>query len=144
MKLISHSQSHLIGEISFLKVFTTPIVILNSFRVANELLGKHGAIYSGRPFSTMGVLWVNSSERRTQSHYLYIRTESDWALGFMQYTPAYRARRRLFEQNFRSNVAPKYQERQVRVAIKMLQNFLETPHQYSEHIHQYDTPTYIE
>src|ERR1700761_3228989 len=55
----------------------------------------------------------------------------------MQNTPAYRARRRLFEQNFRSNVAPKYQERQVQVTIKMLLNILETPEQYSEHIYQY-------
>jgi len=45
-----------IGELSFLKVLTTPIVVLNSVRVANELLAKRGAVYSGRPLTPMSVL----------------------------------------------------------------------------------------
>src|ERR1700761_6985086 len=45
-----------LGEVTFLKVLTTPIVVINSFRVADKLLAKRGAIYSGRPLSTMGVL----------------------------------------------------------------------------------------
>ena len=55
----------------------------------------------------------------------------------MQYTPYYRARRRLFERNFRSSIAPKYQERQFRATMKMLGNFVESPERFSEHVHLY-------
>src|ERR1700761_6292087 len=70
-------------------------------------------------------------------HNLYIRAGFYWNLAFIQNTPAYRARRRLFERNFRSSVAPKYQDRQVQATIKMLRNFLRTPDQFSAHTHQY-------
>ena len=43
------------GEVSFLKVLTTPIIVLNSFRVAKALLEKRGSIYSGRPLMPMAV-----------------------------------------------------------------------------------------
>src|SRR6201996_8857325 len=67
----------------------------------------------------------------------YTRGGFYWTLAFIPNTPAYRARRRLFERNFRSSVAPKYQDRQVQATIKMLRNFLRTPDQFSAHTHQY-------
>jgi len=41
------------GEIAFLKVFSTSMVVMNSYRVATELLEKRGSNYSGRPVSVM-------------------------------------------------------------------------------------------
>ena len=43
------------GEVCFLRVLTTPIIVLNSFRVAKDLLEKRGNIYSGRPSMPMAV-----------------------------------------------------------------------------------------
>ena len=63
------------------------------------------------------------------------RAKLDWALTAMQYTPGYRVRRRLFEQNFKSSIASKYQERQVRATTNMLGKFAESPERFSEHIH---------
>ncbi|KAF5372809.1 hypothetical protein D9757_011097 [Collybiopsis confluens] len=37
------------GEIVYLRVFGTQMLILGSYRVANELLNKRGVIYSDRP-----------------------------------------------------------------------------------------------
>lgn len=39
------------GEIVYLRVFGTKMLVIGSYRVANELLDKRGAIYSDRPIT---------------------------------------------------------------------------------------------
>jgi hypothetical protein len=37
------------GDVNFVKIFHRPLVVLNSFNAARDLLEKRGAIYSSRP-----------------------------------------------------------------------------------------------
>lgn len=37
------------GDVSYIKIFSQPLVVINSFLAAKDLLEKRGAIYSGRP-----------------------------------------------------------------------------------------------
>ena len=39
----------LLGDVNYVKVFSQPLVILNSFQAAKDLLERRGAIYSDRP-----------------------------------------------------------------------------------------------
>lgn len=39
----------LLGDVNFVKIFSQPLVVLNSFAAAKDLLVERGAIYSGRP-----------------------------------------------------------------------------------------------
>ena len=45
--------TNVIGDIVFYYAYGNPIVVLNSAKVADELLDKRGAIYSSRPVRTM-------------------------------------------------------------------------------------------
>lgn len=42
-------ESHFIGEVIYIHAFGKPIVILNSFEAAKNLLDRRGAIYVDRP-----------------------------------------------------------------------------------------------
>lgn len=38
-----------LGDVSYIRIFSQPLVVINSFLAAKDLLEKRGAIYSGRP-----------------------------------------------------------------------------------------------
>jgi cytochrome P450 len=99
------------GEIVYLRVFGTKMILLGSYRVADELLNKRGAIYSDRPpippmLEMSG--YANSP-------------------GLMGYHADYRLRRKLFEQHFRFSVVDRHQPTQTRETHKLLRNYLESP-----------------
>ena len=49
------------------------------------------------------------------------------AFAVMQYTPEYKVLRRVFEQNFRASVMPKYESHQTRATVRLLENLLKDP-----------------
>ena len=67
------------GDINHVRIFGQPLVVLNSFEAARDLLEKRGAIYSGRPrlvlFSEM---WVISLESYTITQLFWIQDGLGW------------------------------------------------------------------
>ncbi|KAG6833863.1 hypothetical protein H0H87_011797 [Tephrocybe sp. NHM501043] len=58
-----HRTDFAVGELASITVIGQPIIILNSFKIANELLDKKSPIYSDRPVLHMGgnlVGWKNT------------------------------------------------------------------------------------
>ncbi|KAJ3974717.1 cytochrome P450 [Lentinula raphanica] len=99
------------GEIVYLHVFGTKMLVIGSYRVANELLDKRGAIYSDRPPTPPMMEMAGFAN----------------SLTVMGNNPDYRLRRRLFEQHFRYSVIDRHQPTQIRETHKLLRKYLETP-----------------
>src|ERR1700761_7309124 len=55
----------------------------------------------------------------------------------MQYTSEYKVFRRVFEQNFRASVIPKYETHQIRATVRLLENILSDPSDFLHIIHLY-------
>ncbi|KAF5378259.1 hypothetical protein D9757_009142 [Collybiopsis confluens] len=99
------------GEIIYLRVFGTKMLILGSYRVANELLNKRGIIYSDRPPTPPMMDMAGFGD----------------SLTVMGNNADYRLRRRLFEQHFRYSVIHRHQPTQIRETHKLLRKYLESP-----------------
>ena len=55
----------------------------------------------------------------------------------MQNTSEYKALRRVFDQNFRASVIPKYETHQIRATVRLLENLLSDPSDFLHIIHLY-------
>lgn len=106
------------GEIVFVRIFRTPIVILNSYRTAFQLLDKRSKIYSGRPFFPMAVDLVGF----------------DWGITLLQSTHWHRYTRRMFEGQFRPSLVHNYYDNMKRNCVLLLRNLLETPEDFAHHL----------
>ena len=53
----------------------------------------------------------------------------------MQNTSEFKAIRRVFEQNFRASIIPKYESHQIRATVRLLENLLEDPSDFLHIIH---------
>ncbi|KAE9394946.1 cytochrome P450 [Gymnopus androsaceus JB14] len=99
------------GDIVYLRVLGTKMLLLGSYRVANELLVKRGTIYSDRPI-TPPMLEMGGFGT---------------SLTVMGNNADYRLRRRLFEQHLRYSVVDRHQPIQIRETQKLLRKYLEAP-----------------
>ncbi|KAH7877875.1 cytochrome P450 [Lentinula edodes] len=99
------------GEIVYLRVFGTKMLVIGSYRVANELLDKRGAIYSDRPITPPMMEMAGFAN----------------SLTVMGNNADYRLRRRLFEQHFRYSVIDRHQPTQIRETHKLLRKYIEAP-----------------
>ncbi|EGO22102.1 hypothetical protein SERLADRAFT_472421 [Serpula lacrymans var. lacrymans S7.9] len=90
--------------------FTQPIIVVNSEKVANDLLERRASNYSDRPqFNTTHLFgWGFTSI-------------------FFNYGNRWRLHRRLFQQAFRADAALTYRPVQLRKVHQLLANLLETP-----------------
>ncbi|PVF92915.1 cytochrome P450 [Serendipita vermifera] len=80
------------GDIVFAKLLRTPIIIINSLKVADELLTKKASGYSFRPRSVL-------------LHELFGR---NWSVAVMQPGPEHSAMRRIFKESIGSHLIVKY------------------------------------
>ncbi|TFK49673.1 cytochrome P450 [Heliocybe sulcata] len=108
------------GELVHFTVFGQHFVIINSMRVAVDLLEKRSKTYSDRPqFPIINLMgW-------------------DWSLGLLPYGQAWRQRRREFHQQFRSEKAVQYRPIIMKKAHQFLEKLLNNPEDFSNHIRQY-------
>jgi len=106
------------GDIIYLRVFGNPIMVINSFEVAEELLEKRSSIYSSRPTRTMVVELMGW----------------DWLFSSMPYGQRWRDHRMLFHQHFRPNVISQYHPIILEETHVILRNLLKHPDDFARHI----------
>ncbi|KAF7346528.1 O-methylsterigmatocystin oxidoreductase [Mycena sanguinolenta] len=104
------------GDIVHAQVFGQHILILNSTKVATELLEKRAAIYSDRPRIPMVSL-----------------TGWDFGIPAIPYSDKWRERRRLFHQYFRRDAIPAYHPVYFRKIRDLLRDLLSTPEEFATH-----------
>ncbi|KAJ7247322.1 cytochrome P450 [Mycena rebaudengoi] len=106
------------SDIIHLDVAGSSIIVLNSVEAANDLLLKRSAIYSGRarmPMINELMGW-------------------DFILGLMQYGPAWRARRRLFQHEFNPTASLKLRPKVTSACHGLLRNILQHPDRVMDHL----------
>ncbi|OCH95809.1 cytochrome P450 [Obba rivulosa] len=106
------------GDVIYVRIFGNPIVILNSARVADDLLNKRSSIYSSRPVRTM----------------VYDLMGWSWLFSTQPYGTWWRKHRTLFHQHFQVNSIEQYYPVQLKESYVMLRNLLDSPENFYLHI----------
>lgn len=112
------SLSEKFGDVLYLDILGSPVVVLSSAEAVHDLLEKRSAIYSDRPRSTM----------------LHGLMDLDWALAFAPYGDRWRKTRRVFHQAFNTGTTSKFHEMQTDSARFFLRLLKDTPTDFFEHI----------
>ncbi|ETW82115.1 cytochrome P450 monooxygenase 109, partial [Heterobasidion irregulare TC 32-1] len=94
-----------------------PLLIINSAKVADDLLEKRGAIYSSRPMRTM-----------------IAKMGWEWSFAAMKYGSDWRKHRALFQKYFHSRAAPRYEPIQIMEAHTLLRNLSHNPNNFEHYL----------
>ncbi|KAH9917081.1 cytochrome P450 [Fomitopsis serialis] len=110
------------GDMIFLKMFNTPVLVINSAHAARDLLDKRSVIYSDRPYSVMMTDLLG--------------WEHDF--GLLPYNEEFRKHRRWMHMPFfsRSCLAA-FADMQTREVIALLMGFLNDPEGFGAHFKRY-------
>jgi len=106
------------GDIIYFSVLQKSILVINSARVAHDLLEKRSSIYSCRPHVPMAgdvIGWK-------------------WALPLVPYGDTFRRHRRYLQQYFARNRLPDYYHIQRKEAHRLLNDLLIDPDNFKSHI----------
>ncbi|KDQ17553.1 hypothetical protein BOTBODRAFT_155572 [Botryobasidium botryosum FD-172 SS1] len=109
--------SKIYGDIIYMKVFDKHMVVLNSIKAANDLLGKR-AIYADRMRMEMAGELMGWSNSVTLIHY----------------GDRWRRYRRIIHPAFNSGVVDQYQSSQQRVVVEYLNDLLQAPDSFVQSI----------
>ncbi|KAI9570434.1 cytochrome P450, partial [Boletus coccyginus] len=104
------------GDVMYLRLLDSDVIVLNSCSDATELLEKRSHIYSDRPFIA------------TVEPYGH-----DYNLGFARYGPEWRLCRRIIHQTFRAEAALAFRPMQLRRARQIVINIIDDPSAYPFH-----------
>ncbi|KAF9266522.1 cytochrome P450 [Marasmius fiardii PR-910] len=116
----------LYGDYIHMDFFGQHMLVVNSWKVADELFEKRSRIYSDRPFIAMAVLtgWVMNA-------------------GAKGYGQEWRLHRKLYQQGFRSTVVPEYQPILSSKSSQFMLNLRQSPKLFAEHIRTYAAATIL-
>ncbi|KAH7923967.1 cytochrome P450 [Leucogyrophana mollusca] len=105
------------GDLFYVRFFNQDVVVINSEKIARDLLEKRSSNYSSRPFIATRVPfgWGN--------HFAFTPYGNEWRLA-----------RRLFHQSFRADSALNFRPMQIRKTHQLLTNLLETPQNHMAHM----------
>jgi len=121
------------GKILSFQLFGQVIVVLNSAKVAKDLLEKRSAIYSGRPplpIYDMCVLKISALVLRLT----LIRMGWDWVLALARSGEFWRQGRRMLDRGLRPAATASYRSMiQARTHV-FLSRLLENPHQWEDNL----------
>ncbi|KAG0704307.1 cytochrome P450 [Suillus ampliporus] len=114
---LTYTQWHAVyGDLVFVRILDQEVVVINSQRVAEELLDKRSRIYSDRP---------------------YVATLEPFGFSidfaFITYGDEWRLCRRFVHQTFRPESAVKFLPMQMRRAREMIINLVDDPRHYRSH-----------
>ncbi|KAM5534500.1 hypothetical protein V8D89_011832 [Ganoderma adspersum] len=98
------------GDIIYMDILGQPMIVVNSYEMACELLDKRSATFSGRPELVMAEL-----------------AGMEWMLVLMQYGKEWRRHRRAFHQAFHSEAVAQYQPLQLQMTRRLLSRLLKSP-----------------
>ncbi|KAG1875755.1 CyP450 monooxygenase [Suillus subluteus] len=108
------------GPIVSCRLIGQTVVIINSERVARQLLDQRSAIYSDRPAGPVPKLFG-----------------IDFITAFLPYGDTLRLHRRLFHQALRSDAADSYRDLYLAKARQLLSNLLDSPEAFEKHLFLY-------
>ncbi|KAG2054867.1 cytochrome P450 [Suillus hirtellus] len=112
------------GELVYTRLFSQDVIIINSERVAHDLLDRRSHNYSTRPPGVIRVLDFFGVE---------------FSSIFLPYSDRWRLHRRIFHQAFRLEAAPSFRPIQMRNAHNLILNLLAYPEVYGTHFHTFST-----
>ncbi|KAF8137299.1 cytochrome P450 [Boletus edulis] len=104
------------GDLVYTQLLGKHIVIINSEKVAKDLLERRSKSYSDRPL----LIWDGLQ------------------LGLLPYGDRWRLHRRFFHQAFRADSVARFAPLQQQKSFQLLRHLLEEPNQFSEHIFDID------
>ncbi|KAH9834637.1 cytochrome P450 monooxygenase [Rhodofomes roseus] len=117
------------GDIVYLKIFNTHVLVINSVTAARELLGKRSFKYSDRP------------------HLVLLTEMLGWEhdFGLLPYNEEVRKHRRWMHLPFFSKTSlSAFAEVQRREAVTLLTGLLRDPKDFGTHIHRYSASTMLQ
>ncbi|KAI0656915.1 O-methylsterigmatocystin oxidoreductase [Cubamyces menziesii] len=101
------------GDVMYFDLFGQPMIVLNSYDAAVDLLDTRSLNTSDRPRIVMAELCGLM-----------------WQFGFLGYTQKWRQRRRVFHQTFQPSAIPKFRPIHVRECHRYLRKLLDTPERF--------------
>ncbi|KZT69389.1 cytochrome P450 [Daedalea quercina L-15889] len=117
------------GDTIFLKMFNTPVLVINSVTVARELLNKRSAIYSSRPYSVLQIELLG--------------WEHDF--GLIPYNEELRRHRRwMYLPFFAKSSLDATAGVQRNEVITLLKGLLRDPLKFESHIHRYSASSLLQ
>ncbi|TFY56489.1 hypothetical protein EVJ58_g7611 [Rhodofomes roseus] len=120
---------NLYGDLIFLRMFTTPLLVVNSARAARDLLEKRSAKYSGRPYSVFHIELIGW----------------DAEIGIMNYGERFKKHRRWVQAAFFDKAAlAQLLPVQTREAHTLLANLLRDPENFARHLHRFSGASMLE
>ncbi|KAF7328135.1 Cytochrome P450 [Mycena venus] len=122
------------SEIIHLDVLGTPIIILSSLEMAEELLQNRSLIYSDRPRSTMLNELVGGDFLFRESVLFWVFKSLMSLVAFMSYGEVWRKQRRLFHQEFQPQACRRFRNQERKNAHALLRNILDGPDQFIQHV----------
>ncbi|KIJ66855.1 hypothetical protein HYDPIDRAFT_108787 [Hydnomerulius pinastri MD-312] len=114
------------GEIIYTQLLGQDIIVINSERVARDLLDRRSQNYSSRPASLIPINQLFGTE---------------FSSIFLPYGDRWRLHRRLFHQAFNMNAASAFRPIQMQKAHELIMNFLLTPDDFAAHVQALSTST---
>ncbi|KAG2053794.1 cytochrome P450 [Suillus hirtellus] len=112
------------GEIVYSRLFSQDIVIINSERVAHDLLDRRSNNYSTRPPGLVHVLGFFGD---------------DYNSVFLPYSDKWRLHRRIFHEAFHLEAVSSFRPIQMCNAHNLILNLLASPEVYGTHLHTFST-----
>ncbi|EGO19060.1 hypothetical protein SERLADRAFT_453964 [Serpula lacrymans var. lacrymans S7.9] len=109
------------GDLVYSRVLGQEIFVINSEKVAKDLLEKRAYNYSDRPYFD----------------HVIDRFGLSFSSVFLPYGDLWRMHRRLFQQSFRNYASLHYRPMQLRKARQLLLQLLSTPESYADHFQTY-------
>ncbi|KAH8101908.1 cytochrome P450 [Cristinia sonorae] len=106
------------GDIIYLRVFRSHIIVINSVSIARELLENRGAIYSSRPWVPMAGDVIGWS----------------WSLPLLPYGETFKRHRKYTQLFFSRSRLPQFYAFQRREAYRLINDVLDAPENYKEHV----------
>ncbi|KAI6039877.1 cytochrome P450 [Pisolithus marmoratus] len=110
------------GDLFYMRLLGQDFIVLNSEKIARELLDQRSSIYSDRPVSSI----ISSLSRLTFG--------IDFSTGALPYGDEWRLHRKLFHQALRAESNLHYREVYFTRAQRLLVNLLETPADFNMHL----------
>ncbi|KIK93114.1 hypothetical protein PAXRUDRAFT_145750 [Paxillus rubicundulus Ve08.2h10] len=108
------------GPIVYCQLLGQNVIVINSSKVARQLLDQRSSCYSSRPSSCVDKLFG-----------------IDFTTALLPYGPEWRIHRRMFHQALRSEAVGSYQGLYQSRVIRLLQNLLDTPDDFENHLQLY-------
>lgn len=124
---MSSPNLQLAGPVTYLRVLNQDLVVLNTVKVATDLLEKRSAIYSDRPRMTMiNEVYVHSFCKNDQSHRC-ASVGCGWITVLMPYSPWWRQHRRVLQHNLSENASAQWSDMRTRFNSVFLKRMVDAP-----------------